>query len=349
MAYFGEFRDETIHTFMHMDAAALPAPFVADTGVATLENTDRGEYLSVATTRGAVLSVGDLASQFLLFQFATSDEGPTVLDMSHVQPSRAGSDEKPDARAMLQLTSFHVGEADRVDRNTRATLRLDFGKDDASESHLDTVFWSIAAGMNLYDQAKGRKAAAQDLNSDFSAAFSGRPIEIPGGLGRFSFEVVKHQEPKWWRKVFSFLQSGTGTALTAAIGFPAVTSQAIGFLDELLGRLDRNRPEVLFKSRPMTLALTERARDAFEAGVPNVSVGVLNPGFCLLARGRDYASILRHKPVYMGAHGLLKPRDMGLDEFLGDPAANPFNEVTYAVIRVGTTEAKLDPRMDFRA
>lgn len=346
---FGEFRHESIHSFMRIDRDAAPRSLIDDPSIATLENAERGSYVSLATDRGTVLSTGDLANQFLVFQFSAEPDGPTVQDVSAVKPAKKGSSDRPDALAVLQLTSFHVGTGDGTDKNARATLRLDFGKDEASDSHLDTVFWSIAAGLNLYDQAKNKRSEAKDLKTDFDAAFSGRPIEIPGGLGKLSFEVVKHREPKWWKKVFSFLQSGTGTALTTAIGFPAISTQAIGFVDELLDRLDKSRPEVLFKSRPMTLALTERARDAFQGNVPNVSVGVLNPGFCLIARGRDYSTILANHPVYMGAYGLLKPKDMGMQEFLRDPNASPFNAITYGVIKVGTAETLLNPQLDFRA
>jgi hypothetical protein len=202
--------------------------------------------------------------------------------------------------------------------------------------------------LNLYDNIKNKRSEAKDLKTDFNQAFSGRPVEIPGSLGRLSFEVVKHREPKWWQKIFTFLQSGSGKALISAVGFPAITGQAIGFLDELLNRLDRSDPQVLFKSRPMTLALTARAREAFTAGLPNINVGVMNPGFCLLARGRDYKKLLDNQPVYMGSVGLLKPKDMELQEFLQSPANNPFNKITYAVLKVSTGETKLNPTLDYR-
>jgi hypothetical protein len=259
-----------------------------------------------------------------------------------------GSSEKPDALAVVQLASFSVGSEEGIDKNTRATLRLDLGKDSQSESPLDTVFWSIAAGMNLYDDFKKKRSEAKDLRTDFNDAFSRRPVEIPGALGRLSFEVVKHKEPKWWQRVFTFLQSGTGKTLTAAVGFPAITGQAVGFLDELLNRLEKSDPEILFKSRPMTIALSARARDSFNAGVPSVNVGVMNPGFCLLARGRDYRALVENEPVYMGAYGLLKPKQMPLEDFLQSPAENPFNKITYAVLKVGTAETKLNPTLDYR-
>lgn len=347
MQYFGEFKDHAIHSLIKTSRASVSPAFIASPAIATLENTLTKEVLSFTTDDGVPLSEGDIARQFIVFQFSPSSTGASILDMSSVTPTKNGSTDKPDALAVIQLVAFHVGTVEGIDKETRATLRLDFGKDPSSNSSLDTVFWAVAAGMNLYNEAKKKPTAAKDLRSDFNEAFSRRPIEIPGALGRLSFEVVKHKEPKWWQKVFSFLQSGTGKALTSAVGFPAITQQAIGFLDELVGRLDQSNPEVLFKSRPMTLALTKRAQDAFNAGIPSVSVGVVNPGFCLLARGTDYKTLVGQEPQFLGAYGLLKPKMMKLEDFLQDPNSNPLNAMTYAVIKVGTAETKLSPVLDF--
>ncbi len=347
MQYFGEFRDKTIHSTMRAPRGGITETFFKNPQIATLENAESKDILSFATDDGVTLAESDLNDQFIVFQFNTSPEGPTILDMSEVTPTKPGSTDKPDALARIQLVSFSVGTDEGIEKDTRATLRLDFGKDSNADSQLDTVFWSIAAGLNLYNEAKKKPSEAKDLKTDFNEVFSRRPIEIPGSLGRLSFEVVKHQEPKWWQKIFTFLQSGTGKALTSAVGFPAITQHAISFIDELLNRLDKSNPEILFKSRPMTLALTRHAQDSFNAGVPSVSVGVLNPGFCLLARGRNYKALVENKPVYMGAYGLLKPKEMKLEEFLQSPANNPFNKMTYAVMKVGTAESKLNPALDY--
>jgi len=346
MEYFGEHRDQVIHSLMHVPFGKASA-LIANSDIGTLQGGTTDKVLSLATHAGVPLSENDLKDQFLVFQFSQAPDGPAILDTSQVEPAKEGTEEKPDALAVIRLASFYIGTDENIDNKTRATLRLDMGKDSASNSPLDTVFWSIAAGLNLYNSAKKKPSEAKDLKQDFNETFSKRPVEIPGALASLSFEVVKHREPKWWQKIFSFLQSGTGTALISAIGFPAVTTQAIGVIDELLNRLDKPDAEVLFKSRPMTLALTKRARDSFDAGVPTVNVGVMNPGFCLLARGRDYKTVQENKPVYMGAYGLLKPKDMELQDFLQSPKDNPFSTITYAVLKVGTAETKLNPSLDY--
>ena len=332
MPLFGEFRHDSI-----VNPQSL-----------TITSTDR-ERVALRGPRssgpfaGGIAETGadEIKDQFQVFQFSAQEEGPRILDPSEVEPVIQGSSDKPDVRTKLQLAAFHVGANEEVDARTRATLRIDFGKDEASNSHLDTVFWSIASGLKLYDQVKNEKTAPKQLEANFDKAFANRPIEIPGGLGRLSFEVVKHREPKWWQKLFGFLKSDTGELLTSTIGFPGITTQAVDFVDELLNRLDKNEPEVLFKSRPLTLALSEKARNEFTGGIPGVHMGCLNPGFALLARGRDFATVKEADPIYMAAYGRLKPNGVTIEDFLRGRYADPFENVTYAVIRVLSQEDQL--------
>jgi hypothetical protein len=191
---------------------------------------------------GVTVSAADLSNQFILYQLNKEPEGAALLDATSVTPSIEGSDAEPDVLARINLISFHVGDERAVDRDTRATMRITFGKDPASSTRIvDTALWAIAAGLKLYDENK----AAQDkqLATDLNRAFSNRPVEIAGGLGVLSFEVVKHEEPKWWQKVFRFLDTGAGPMLSSALGFPAITQPALALVDELLERLtDANPP-----------------------------------------------------------------------------------------------------------
>jgi hypothetical protein len=282
----------------------------------------------------------------MMFQFNKDPDGPRVLDPSQVTPEVDGTDENPDVLATLQLVSFNVG-SENIDPETKATLRLDLGKDKSSNSHLDTLFWSISAGMNLYDQHKKGTPAPEELSADLSAALGQRPVEIPGGLGEFSFEVIKHKEPKWWERVFDFLQSETGSALTSAVGFPGITTRALGFLDELVGRLYEEQPEYLFKSRPMTLALSKRAKDDFAGGLGEiVKVGSLSRGFCILARGADFSTIVDSNPVYYPHLKKIAPQDCPLEDILGGTRTE-LDQISYAMIRVGTRETKLQQNVFF--
>jgi hypothetical protein len=218
------------------------------TGVVKAARASGGELAFATDSRSEV----QLPDQFVAFQLSSQLQGPSLLESAQVEPKIEGSsDKEPDVQVALEMLSFHVGENENIDPNARATMRINFGKDESSsDNRFDTVFWSIAAGLNLYDQVKNKKTDTKDLKTDFRKAFGNRPIEIPGGLGRLSFEVIKHQEPPWWKQIFKFMQSGTGEALVSALGFPAITTQAIQVIDQLLDRLTDAKPEVLFKVYP---------------------------------------------------------------------------------------------------
>jgi hypothetical protein len=296
---------------------------------------------------GVSLSDSDLTNQFIVYQLSKESEGPALLDSTAVIPSIEGSDEQPDVLARLNLVSFHVGDESGIDRSTRATMRITFGKDPASTTRiLDTAFWAIAAGLKLHNEGK----AAQDkqLAADLNRAFANRPIEIAGGLGILSFEVVKHEEPRWWQKVFRFLDSGAGRGLTSALGFPAITQPALALVDELLERLNESRPEVLFKSAPMRLALSQRAHEEFTGGSARVKLGSLDSGYCVLARGKDRDALLAVDPVFYPTHGILAPASADPGDANAMTRTNPLHGLTYAVFRVQTKAAQLDPDFNFR-
>jgi len=291
-----------------------------------------------------------LADQFIVFQFNNQLDGPTILEASQVEPKIAGSPTEPDVRVALEMLSFNLGANEGIDPDTRATMRINFGKDQSStDKHFDTVFWSIAAGLQLYDSYKGKRTESKDLNGDFGKAFANRPIEIPGGLGQLSFQVVKHKEPPWWKKLLGFAQSDTAKSLVSVLGFPAVTTQAISLIDELLGRLVDAEPEVLFGSAPMRLALSRWARDEFSGGNPRIRIGCLRQGFCVLARGRDYDAIAKSNAAYYSQYGKLVPTGVPDAQILAGKYDDPLKDITYAVFRVGMGGTKLDPTFNFTA
>lgn len=292
----------------------------------------------------------DLANQFIVFQLNNSPTGGTVLETSTVTPSLDGGDDAPDVQMSIEMIAFHVGQDEGIPQNTRATMRLVIGKDENSrDKYFDTAFWTIAAGLQLYDEATGKPAESKDLKADFTKAFGKRPIEIPGGLARMTFEVVKHKEPQWWQRVFGFLQSGTGKALTSVIGFPAIGQTAIGLVDELLNKLTEDITGVLFKSRPLTLALSKMAKEDFSGGNPRVKVGCLNPGFCIIARGRDYALLANADANFYTAYGKLVPTSVSDADLLADNYDDPFKNCTYGVFKIGMRGAKLNPDFNYSA
>lgn len=341
MAEFGKYLNETLVTNDQGESSAQKG------GEVEVGRWRRSARRAAIRDDGTRLSESDLASQFLLFQFGMDEDGPGIIPISKADPSHDGSEEQKDALATLELVAFRVAESEGIDAKTKATIRIDFGKDEQSRSPLDTLFWSIAAGLDLYNNAKNEVSKPKDLNANFSDAFSRRPIDIPGALGRLRFEVIKHQEPKWWQKVFSFLQSGTGSSLTAALGFPAISTQALSFINEMVNELIGDDSETLFESRAHTLALTKKAQSDYTGGFPGASVAVLNPGWFLLARGRDYETLSDNDPKFDGTYGLLRPGAVSEEDFISGRFDDPFKDLTYGVIRVRTKPATLDPVLDF--
>jgi hypothetical protein len=292
----------------------------------------------------------DLANQFIVFQLNNSETGGTVLETSNVAPALDGGDEAPDVQMSIEMIAFHVGKDEGIPENTRATMRLVIGKDENSrDKFFDTAFWTIAAGLQLYDQATGKAAESKDLKADFTKAFGKRPIEIPGGLARMTFEVVKHREPQWWQRVFGFLQSGTGKTLTSVIGFPAIGQTAIGLVDELLNKLNDDMTGVLFKSRPLTLALSKMAKEDFSGGNPRVKVGCLNPGYCVIARGRDFGLLANADAYFYTSYGKLVPSSVSEADLLADNYEDPFKNCTYGIFKIGMRGAKLNPDFKYSA
>ncbi len=290
----------------------------------------------------------DLENQFIAFQLSNKADGPAILESSEVTSSIKGTADEPDVLMNLEMQSFHIANNIDIDKNSRATMRINIGKDkDSTDRYFDTAFWSIAAGLDLYNKAKEKPAEPKDLKTDFKQAFGNRPIEIPGGLANLNFEVVKHREPKWWQRIFKFLQSDSGQTLTSTLGFPAITNNAINMIDELLNRLDKSEPEILFKSRPLRLALSEKAKLDYTGGSQRIKIGSLSPGFCVLAKGKDFNTFINSNAFYYPTYGKLVPSNVSNADLVTGNYDDPFKDVTYSIFRVGMKQSKLDPNFNF--
>ncbi len=334
--------------FVRADSPGLAAA-IDDPSTATLRLPgDEGGAASFPSDDAVSLRNADLQDQFFVFQLSSQLDGPTILESTQVDPTIEGTEDTPDVLASVEMVSFHLGANEQIDQNTKATLRMNIGTDENStDKKFDTVFWSIAAGLSLYDQAKNGPSAGKDMKSDFQEALGHRPIEIAGGLGKLTFDVIKHKEPPWWKKIFSFAESGTGSALISTLGFPALTSQAIRVIDELLDRLGDSGPQILFKGFPMKLAFSKYARTEFAGGNPRVKVGCINRGFAVFVRGRDFATIADSSSLYYPAYGKLVPANVSQSDLLSGRYDDPLKAVTYAVFRIGTKSTKLDPTFQY--
>jgi hypothetical protein len=306
------------------------------------------------SSKGAVFFEGgeqspsktELNDQFLVFQFGKKKSDPAIIESSRVVPELQGSEERPDVNARLELLSFHVGHGEKVEPDTRATMRIDFGNSPTAQA-TEVFTWAVAAGIDLYEKSKKKENQESGIKGDLNKSFGNRPIEIARGLGKMTFQVIKHKERPWWRSVFDFVGGGAGKSIISMLGFPALTNDAIRVINQLLDKFDDAAPEVLFKSRPLRFALTQHAKDEVTGGSERVPMGALNKGYCLLARGGDFATIVDNDAYYYPTYEKLLPASVTPEQAFRRAYEDPFAEITYAVFRLGLAEAQLAPRVSF--
>ena len=320
------------------DDGGVAGPVTAEPWDA-MQFLDRPSLLGTGPARRSAVN----PDQFAIFQFADDPLGG-LLDVHDAAPSLAGSDAAPDVKLRVQLNSFHIGAHESIESAERATIRLDLAQRDTFDRVGDLLCWSAATALTLIGEDK-RRSPPEHLTSDISRAFGPRPIEISGGLGEFRFEVVAHREPPWWRRIFHGAAGPAATTLGATLGFPGITFGAVALLDEFFERLSEVENKPLFQSQPLVLAFSGRARREFTQGVPGIRIGVLNKGFYLLCRHRDVAEIREMNPVYLASAGILVPKGTEIDRLHGQDHVDPFRDMTYAVLRVASTETSLKPEL----
>ena len=299
--------------------------------------------LSAAGAMAPVPAAKADPTQFMLFRIG--DEKSPLFDLTSVHPTVAGSDEKPDIDASINLLAFHFDETMRgaIDDKSRATLRFDLGKDDASTSPLEPLVWSIASGLDLYEHFKGsNRTEPNKMNENFANTFKRRPIEIPGGLGQLKFEVIMHKEPPWWRRILRFGGTDTARRLVTSLGFPGIAIDAMRLVDEMLSRFDDTLAKPLITTRPLTLAFSKYARDEYTGGDSSALIGAVGNGTYVITRFSDLKVFTSSPPLFLGSTGQLVPRKEWTQQGLNfDYAANPYNEATYAVLKIRTYERRI--------
>jgi len=281
------------------------------------------------------------SNQFILLQL--SDGEQRILNTTQVVPKLQGSDEKPDINMKLDFEGFRIGSNEDIEPDTKATLQLQIGQEH-SAGELDKLFYCINGGLDLYNKITGKPSESKDFKKSTADALGKKPISLPEGAGEITLSVVKHEEPKWWQKIFSFAQSDTGQDLISLIGFPGVTKTAVNCLSGMLDKLFDDEPDILFQSRPVKLAFTQSAKDDLSSGLATNLVSCLNEGIWVMARKEDYKTIIDSKPKYFIGYGILAPDEMNEIEALDDKS-NPFSKITYAIIKAKMKEVDLKEGM----
>lgn len=274
-------------------------------------------------------------NQFVLLQL--SDGAQRVINTSQVVPTLKG-DQKPDINMLLDFEGFKIGTDEDIDPRTKATLQLQVGQEKAMDG-LEKLFYCINGGLDLYNDIKKKNADANEFKKTTAEALGKKPISLPAGTGQISLKVVKHEEPKWWQRIFQFATGNTGRELMSLIGFAGVTETAVNCLSGMLDNLFDKQPQVLFQSQPIRLAFTQAAKEELSGGLATNLVSSLNPGFWVMVRKNDYQTIADAKPIYYGGLGLLAPD--GMSEVEANSSNNPFSRLTYAVIRARMKEIDL--------
>lgn len=283
-----------------------------------------------------------LVDSFRPFNLATDENGqPHFIDPHSSVPNIAGSDKEPDVVTRIDLVAFHAGNtiSEEIGPDARATLRLDVGQDEMADSGLRPLFWSIAAGLDLASEYKG-KDAPKKYRSDFDQAFGRRPIEIGGGLAELRFEVFAHKEQPWWRRIFGALGSSRAASFINTLGFPGIVNEAIDVVNEAFDKFDKNTKPV-FRSAKMTFALSARAKEHYSLGMPGILTGVLPQGFTLMIPQRHYELIRRTSPYFLGAIGRLVPGDKSIEDFNSAGYVDPYADVPYALLKIQSKAANL--------
>lgn len=313
-------------------------------GWAPIDHPLQADVATLAAAGGPTVGEARLAvqggidpQQFTLLQL--TDGG--LADLHDIKPTLAGSEDAPDIQTRIQLVSLHMSDEDReANAGRQASLRLDIGKDPRSSSQLEPLLWSVAAGIDLISLIGGMgEGHAARIDADLSAGFRHRPIEIPNGMAQLRIEIVTHPEPPAWRRYFSFLTRSDETKLLASVlGFPGITIQAAKLLDQLMGAVDEARAEVLFRSRPLSIAMNGIAAADFKAGLSTVSVAGVNDGYLVMTQFADMHRLLDMKSdiEFRGGEGLLVRKGSGI---LGEE----FDHITYAILRIRSKSYKIEP------
>ncbi len=277
--------------------------------------------------------------QFILLQL-DDDAQKRVLRTSEVNPLLSGQGNKPDVTMAIDIEGFKVADSDEIHPDTKATLQLSVGQE-KNMTGLDKLFYCVNGGLDLFNEWKRKKADSNDFKKSTSEALGNRPISLPMGMGQISLKVVRHREPLWWQKIFSFAKTDKGRELVSLVGFPGINQTAVHVLGNMMDNLFTRQPEILFQSLPIRVALSQAAKEEMAGGLSSAYVSCLNPGYWIMARQSDYEAIMSAKPVYYNGYGILAPDGMSETDALRDAGNNPFSKLTYAVIRARIKEVDL--------
>ena len=346
---FGAHRDEVVNIYNRLggskynwnaDESVEISHNLNDSYVSILEHSysaagvvERG--VNIKRSRGEASFLSD---QFIALNLESNADNTHSFKLSHnSSPTLEGGDDNPDVALKIEMIAFSAGEGDPSKGS--ATLRLDVCQHKNNYGAMEPLYWSIAAGVDIASLFK-KGVSPSNYRKDFQSSFSNREIEVPGGLCNLSFELVRHKEQPWWQKIFKFANTGAGSVLLDAAGFPGITRGAVDIIDQAFDRLHNADKDILFKSAMAPYALSAFGVEDYTLGSSGVKIGVLNKGFTLLVPQRHVAIFEELAPTILPSQGRLLPRGVSELEALDPDYKNPFDSVPYVVLKVKTASTK---------
>lgn len=275
------------------------------------------------------------AKPFAIYQLERSGSNLfSIVDPARVRPALKGSNAKPDVGVQMTLAGAHFAESvwDRSRPNARATMRVTSRS--GVNTDPDTLHWALVAGLDLYEAYKGRRPVTHPIELSTPLATGGQSLQFQQGAGALQIAVLRHRKPSWWDTIFSFLRGSGGQALIASIGFPAITQPALRFVDELTNRVENRDRQPIFQASFANVAFSERGRNA--AAFP----AVLNEGLWLIVNPSDKQVLDQHDAIYYGGFARMIPGSLKNSPNDILVQADPFSDITYAVVDARFTPAK---------
>ncbi len=315
----------------------------ANSGFDSLKNLNNYSSATGNLKKIRPLTPEEIGDQFFVFQLTPVKKGKWfVKSPQDIKPTLETSEKFPDVVLDSRLVSFHIGESERLERDTKATVRITFGSDQNTFRARDmgeNLFWAITSGINLWN-SRGMKARPKDFTSDFRKVFGNKYVELPGGSGTIKVEIVQHKKSSWWEKVFDFSQSSSGRSLISALGFPGVTSNVIKFVDDAANKFVGDNARVLFSSRGLPIAFTKQSQA--EISATGTRIGSLKTGVWIFARGRDLPLLAAQEMTYDATLRRLFPAAKNIVDIISGKTPDPLRKVTYAIMNSRLKKRKIN-------
>jgi hypothetical protein len=277
---------------------------------------------------------------FAIYQLSqTGEDTYEILSPLSVVPDLDGSEENPDVALGLELVGVQFGEEVWTDARAadRATIRLTTKRELGAT---ETLHWAITTAVNLYEAYKGDKPVVHPIDLNARLIGPSQTMQFKGGAGAVQLEVLGHERPDWWQKVFNFLRGEGGQALMGAIGFPAVNRAALGFIDELTNRIKAARQKPIFSAGYAAVVFSKQGLTTYAQRNP----ARLSTGLWLVVNPTDKSLLEQHGAYYFGGYARMVPGSYGDPTAYLDVIAqgneDPFRNITYAVLDADMVETK---------